>query len=546
MKIKTSTGRKIRYGSTSILIVALVLAIVIALNATVTLLTQKFMWYGDMTPEAKFTLSEECITLLGEEDPNNGQVSAIEKLKKRTDGAKINILFPLEKDVAKSTDPYVYNMAEELRAKFKDYVTTEYVDALSRPKRFEKYLSSTTETIDLNSIIIECGTQFRIRTFKSFYLYYNGQPWAYHAEKSFASSILAVTSAQTPLACYTNNHQETFLTTTGFENKTVVNPLLTAVENAGYRVQPLDLSKEEIPEDCRLLITFNPKDDFESEGGNRLDNKSDELKKLDKFLEDRNSYMVFLDPKVGELPVLEGFLEEWGLVVRRDKITGEAVTLRDSANSVLNNQNALISEYTQNDFMAGVAEDLSAKVVFENAMIIDYAKDYKKTTQSFTKDNKTIEFTLAHNDSSGRKVFSMFNTSATAEGYLDGENVWNATKKERAMLMAMSTKSYTEQEGNWGSITDSAYVMLCGSVDFAAPKYLQSKAYGNDDLLLTAFSLTGREPVPVGLEPKPLANFKIESISARAATICTVVLTLMPLAIAFGAGTIILVRRKNR
>ena len=546
MKMKTSTGRKIRYGSTSIVIVALVLAIVIALNATVTLLTQKFMWYGDMTPEVKFTLSEECITLLGEEDPNNGQTSAIEKLKKRTDGAKINILFPLEKDVAQSTDPYVYNTAEELRAKFDGYITTEYVDALSRPKRFEKYLSSTTETIDLNSVIIECGTQFRIRTFKSFYLYYNGEPYAYHAEKAFASSILAVTSAQTPLACYTNNHKETFLVDGGYQNQNPTNPLHTALENAGYRVQALDLSKEEIPEDCRLLITFNPRYDFESEGGNRLE-KSDELKKLDAFLEDRNSFMVFLDPEVGELPVLEGFLEEWGLVVRRDKTTGEAITLRDSANSVLNNQNALISEYTQNDFMAGVAEDLSAKVIFENAMIIDYAKDYKKTTQSFTnKDNKKVEFTLAHNDSSGRKVFSMFNTSATAEGYADGENVWNATKTDRGMLMAMSTKSYTEQEGGWGSITDSAYVMLCGSVDFAAPKYLQSRAYGNDDLLLTAFSLTGREPVPVGLEPKPLANFTIESISARAATICTVVLTLMPLAIAFGVGTIVLVRRKNR
>lgn len=544
MKMKTSTGRKIRYGSTSIVIVALVLAIVIALNAIVTLLTRKFMWYGDMTPEAKFTLSEECLYLLGETDPNNGKVSAIEKLKKRTDGVKINILFPLEKDVAQSTDPYVYNTAEELRAKFSDYVTTEYVDALSRPKRFEKYLSSTTETIDLNSIIIECGTQFRIKTFKSFYTYNNGEPYAYNAEKSFSSAILAVTSAQTPLACYTTNHEETFLTTTGFQNKTVVNPLLIAVENAGFNVQPIDLSKEEIPDECRLLITFNPKHDFQSEGGTRLD-KSDELKKLDAFLEDRNSFMVFLDPGVGELPILEGFLEEWGLVVRRDKITGEAVTLRDPANSVLNNQNALIGEYTQNDLMEGWAEDLSAKVVFEDAMIIDYAKDYKKTTQSFTKDNKKIEFTLAHNDSSGRKVFSMFNTSDTADGYVDGENIWNATKKERAMLMAVSTKQYTEQEG-WNSITDSAYVMLCGSVDFAAPKYLQSKAYGNDDLLLTAFSLSGREPVPVGLLPNPIANFNIESISTRAATICTVVLTLMPLVIASGVGTIVLVRRKNR
>ena len=157
MKMKTSTGRKIRYGSTSIAIVALVLAIVIAINAIVTLLTQKFMWYGDMTPELKFTLSEECFNLIGEETDND-QKSPIEMLKqfrkenadynkknpnseKRDENVKINILFPMEKDVAKNTDVYIYTNAEELREEFDGYITTEYVDALRNPKRFEKYLN---------------------------------------------------------------------------------------------------------------------------------------------------------------------------------------------------------------------------------------------------------------------------------------------------------------------------------------------------------------------------------------------------------------------
>ena len=73
MKMKTSTGRKMRYGGTSLAITALIIAVVIILNAIMTLLTKRFMWYGDMTPELKFTISDECFDLLGEETDNDSK-----------------------------------------------------------------------------------------------------------------------------------------------------------------------------------------------------------------------------------------------------------------------------------------------------------------------------------------------------------------------------------------------------------------------------------------------------------------------------------------
>lgn len=557
--MKTSTGRKIRYGGTSIAIVALVIAIVIAINATVTLLTQKFMWYGDMTPELKFTISEECYTLLGEET-DNGKSSAVEMIKKfrkenaefnknnpsaekRNENLKVNILFPMEEDKVKNTDVYVYTNANELRAKFSDYITLEYVDALSNPKRFEKYLSSNNDVIDLNSVIIEFGTEFRIRTFKSFYAYNKGEPYAYNAEKAFASSILAVTRAETPLACYTINHGEEFPTTLGYQNKETIVPFLNTLENAGFRMQALDLEKEEIPEECRLLITFGPQSDFISSG---FENDG-ELEKLDNFLEDRNAFMVFLDPNIGRLPNLESFLEEWGLAVRRSD--NDPLIVKDSANSVLGNPETVISDYSANDLMDAWSEDLnrSANVIFENALVLDYAKDYDVTWQTLNSDpNKKFPLAYSNSYSSlGRYVYSMFNTKNTAEAYAGGANVAQSTDNNPFMLMAVSTQTATEMDGAT-SLEDSAYVMLCGSTEFASAKYLESKAYGNEDLLLTAFQMCSREPVPTGLYFKEFANFNIESISARAATVYTVVLTVTPIVVALFAGAIVLVRRKNR
>ena len=562
--MKTSTSRKLRYGGTSLAITALIIAVVIIINAIMTLLTQRFMWYGDMTPDLHFTISEECFDLIGavsDEDDINSPVEMIDKFRAenkaynaekglvkgdkdyRDENVMINILFPVEPDAldADDTTLYVKENAEELRAKFPDYISTEYVNAINNPKRFEKYLSSNVEKISLDSIIIECGSEFRIRTLRSFYIFDKDTPYAYNGEKAFASSILAVTRSEMPLACYTVNHGESFPVSAEVdENGNALIPFLDVLENAGYRAQPIDLSKEDIPEACRLLITFNPKQDFIS--GNTGLQKEGELKKLDAYLEARNAFMVFLDPTTGELENLEEFLAEWGLAVRRDG--DDPIVVKDSQNSNLNNYEAVIGNYDTNDLMEGWAEDLSAKVIFEDAMAIEYARDYKINSQPLANDpSKTFE--IGGNPSYNRAVFTMFKSYETASGYAAGREVAKATASDPFKLMGVSVETHYEQE-KYSVIEDSAYVVLCGSTDFASDRYLYSNSYGNEDLLLSVFQMCGREPVPVGLDFKEFANYEIEEISTGDATKYTVALTVAPLVIALCAGVFVLVRRKNR
>ena len=562
--MKTSTSRKLRYGGTSLAITALIIAVVIIINAIMTLLTQRFMWYGDMTPDLHFTISEECFDLIGavsDEDDINSPVEMIDKFRAenkaynaekglvkgdkdyRDENVMINILFPVEPDAldADDTTLYVKENAEELRAKFPDYISTEYVNAINNPKRFERYLSSNVEKISLDSIIIECGSEFRIRTLRSFYIFDKDTPFAYNGEKAFASSILAVTRSEMPLACYTVNHGESFPVSAEVdENGNALIPFLDVLENAGYRAQPIDLSKEDIPEACRLLITFNPKQDFIS--GNTGLQKEGELKKLDAYLESRNAFMVFLDPTTGELENLEEFLAEWGLAVRRDG--DDPIVVKDSQNSNLNNYEAVIGNYDTNDLMEGWAEDLSAKVIFEDAMAIEYARDYKINSQPLANDpSKTFE--IGGNPSYNRAVFTMFKSYETASGYAAGREVAKASASDPFKLMGVSVETHYEQE-KYSVIEDSAYVVLCGSTDFASDRYLYSNSYGNEDLLLSVFQMCGREPVPVGLDFKEFANYEIEEISTGDATKYTVALTVAPLVIALCAGVFVLVRRKNR
>ena len=336
MKLKASTGRKLRYGGTSVAITALIIAAVIIFNVVFSLLVQRFRWYIDLTPDLHFTISDECYELIEESDIADHEDSPIEMLNKfrednaaynaenglsegdegyRDENVKVNILFCMDKDKLDDDDTtnYVYQNAEELRAKFPDYITTEYKDSVTNPSRFSKYLSSNTEKISKDSVIIECGTEYRIRTLRSFFVFVNNEPYGYNGEKAFASSILAVTRAEAPLACYTVGHGERITAQDSDGNYTY--GMLQVLEDAGYKHMPIDLSKQDIPEECRILITFDPRDDFIS--SNDGTGAQSELDKIDAFLEARNSYMVFMSPETGELPQLEELLADWGLAIRQ-------------------------------------------------------------------------------------------------------------------------------------------------------------------------------------------------------------------------------------
>ena len=567
MKLKASTGRKLRYGGTSIALTALIIAAIIIVNALTSLLVQKFGLYVDLTPDLHFTISDECYDLIGAEieDDNLTPIEMVKKfrtdnkaynqangLSKGDEGWKdeevsINIVFLTEKDKlqGEATTNYVVVNAEELRAKYPDYIKIEYVDAVTHPSRFIKYLNSNTDTIEEDSVIIECGTEFRIRTLRSFYVFQNDEtPTAYNGEKAFASSILAVTRAEAPLACYTTNHGEEFPQSNIVDTPA---PFITSLEDAGYEVRPIDLSKEDIPAECRILIVFDPKNDFISDKDGI--NDVSELDKLDTFLYNRNSLMVFMEPDsyTGRLNNFEDFLEEWGLSIARQ---GEDhYMLSDDASSLMGNKSVLVGDYSKSDIATSWMSNMlnratPPKVIFPNAAALTYADGYDRKLITSEKD-ESVQYYIGYSATHGRTVYDLFYAAEGTTATIGGLEIGQSTKTNPYSLMSVSVETFTEQEFS-GSITDSAYVLLCGTTEFASEKYLSSNTYGNADFMLTALQMAGREPVPVGLAYKEFANYTIESITSAEATTYTVIFTLAPIVIAFVAGVFVIVRRKNR
>ncbi len=570
MKMKAETGKKLRYGGMSAVLTALIIAVVIIVNVIFSALAQKLRWYTDLTPEPLYTLSVECLDIIANGDAkfeeSSSPIEMVDKIRAEklaedpnfdVSSLMINIVFCSEPDVLESNfmQRCVYTTALELEQKFPEHINVEYHNIHRNPTAVAKYKANSRVTIDTTSVIIEFGTEYRIRPINSFFTFDDStstEPWAYNGEKAFTSSILAVTRAESPLACITANHGERF------DDEVFVNTLT----DAGYEVQIIDLAAQEIPDECRLVIVFNPDTDFKVPDGVT---DIDEISKLDDFLDKGNALMVFMDADTARLDNFEEFLEEWGISFNRDYSTGaeQPCYIRESAeNTLLINQSSSKYGYTFNAqyVTAGLGGSLTEtlrdrtpkSMVFGNAMSISYSDLYEPkhfTPAEDQTDKQEYDFGYYYmDDGRERMIYDVFTTSPDAVSVAGGVEVGKATALQPYKLMTVSVESRYTQEDNYGysMVDDASYVFACGSVEFASSTLLQSNSYGNTDLLLTALNQIGREPVPVGLERKPLSDKTIDTVTEADATQYTVVLALIPAIASVACGVVILVRRKYR
>ena len=328
--------------------------------------------------------------------------------------------------------------------------------------------------------------------------------------------------------------------------------LVNTLVDAGYEIRELNLATDEIPEDCRLIVVYNPKSDFLIKDGI---SDIDEINKLDAFLDGTNSMMVFMSPDSPVLTNFETYLEEWGISF--DRYTDEAGTeypymIKDSSQSLTTDGFTVVSEYAASGPVSSVTKDMKnvaypKNVIFANAMSISYSELYDPSHYTDEKDAaNSYDYGNYFSNGVERNIYDLFVTSDKAEAHAAGKVVEKATEVNPLKLMTLSIETRTTQESNYSVISEASYVLACGSVNFATDSLLQSSSYGNTDLLLSVCRIIGREPVPVGLIPKPFADYDIDNITTAEATQYTVVLTVVPAVAAIVAGAVVLIRRKNK
>ena len=548
------------------LLTVAVIAAVLAVNVLFSFVADRFMWQVDETVTryttrpgvSMYTPTEEFMDLIRDSAIPMVEQMNDQRAARGEEPITINIKFCTERDRVYSADKLrmIQYTAMALQKEFPHAVKVEYLNIAENPSQVQKYKATSSTNIYSHQIIFEFGTEYRVTSYDYFFLTNDTnstEHWAYNGEQKFASLLLALTRAESPIAGFITNHGEQLENCRSFRN---------LVERAGFDVMDIDLSKDTIPENCRLLICYDPQVDFIGLGNAAyVEGDKSEIDKLDAFLDQAYSFMLFVDNETPELPVLEEYLEEWGITVARaENAEGEldTLTVRDQTMKLDKDGYIPMAEYVTVGGGASITEDMRnvsypAKVVFPNATAIVMSESYRTTyvdVDETTGVTEAYSYGSYYRNGVSRYFHDVFKTGATAavEGF--GKQYQVATEQDRFNLMTISMESRTVQETNYLSTQEPSYLAVFSSTEFASDTILDSAAYGNADVLTATLRHMGREVVPANLEFKAFKNYEVDTdaYTPDPGTLIatTVMMTLIPITICVIAGVCINVKRKYR
>lgn len=507
--------RGFKYGSVSLMLTVFVLAAVVIFNVIAAVLCMRYDWmYVEMFTPKVFSVSENCRDYISEY-----VIPEVDAVNKGSgEDKKINIIFcdTEENILDDDTLKYVAGSVYEIQGMFEGYIEIDYLDIWQNPSRAASY--GVTLTTD---VICEFNGRHETMNLTDFFIYsYADQtaPVAYNGEKIIASCLMRVTQTDAPMCYLTVNHAEAYGDYEFIRN---------TVE-AGYTVGFLDLYADEIPEDCDLLVTYDPKQDMTAgEAGS----KTSEIAKLDEYMSKGGKYMVFLSANTfasGGFENLEGFLADWGVKYMHkagEDSVEDCYLVRDNANSLTVDGYTVLARRAESGFGAEVLEGSDAPNAFGSST-------YIVAPDMFEPDGKG---NFVSED--GRMMSPLLIAHSSAEAWANGRAVARASDGDFA-LMTMSKKECENGE--------NAYLIASASVAFASEDHMQSSVLGNSRTLTEIIRYMGKDNAPSSLVFKPFDSVEIESLTTMTANTLTVFLAAAPALIIAVVGVFVLVRRKNR
>ena len=566
----SSVGKKT--GTRIAAVTTLTVVLILLFNILFSIIGDKAMLYIDISEvkyssstTALYTLSDDCRELIGKEAvPMIEQFNNEAESEKDAPG-KLKIIFCADRDVIESNEKtrYVSYTARAIEKNYPDAIEVEYINITKNPSAVQKYKTTSAASIYPSDVIVEFGSEYLVHSINSFYLTDtdtdDGEAWAYNGEKHLAAMILSVSRVESPLCLITYNHGE-LLFEEGDEIKVreEYSTFIALVEGAGYEVRFADLEKEDIPEECRMIITFAPTEDFKA-FGNLGENGVSEIEKLDKYLDESNSFFYICDADTPALPNLDEYLEEWGIAIRRNRDLADNVTnfkVEDPTNATSSNIWTFEGKYFENGTGAVITQDMRdrnypPKVIFGNSAFIEPpSESYVKlfTTADETTGEISYPYYYYFKNGVSREMFNIFTTHETASARA-GDEVEIATSGNLFSLMTLTHEVRYVQEDNYTSIDRPTYVLALSSTDFVKNEVLNSTAYGNTDVILSALRNLGSETIPANVPLKAFYEYGMEDTNAYVKSNPTVwfwCLALIPTAAVTLTGIVITVRRKYK
>ena len=462
----------------TLLLVCLLAVLLLAGNLLLPFALRRASVYVDMTPERLYTLS----------------AAMKEEIGQLEEGTEVEILFlsPEDRLLEHSLLRYVYIMSRKLEKESK-CVSVRTVDLMRDPTAADEFKTAKGSTLSSSDVIVHSAGRYKILSADSFFGSENNELISFNGEYRLATAILSVTTyAEGPYAYFAVGHGEKYYIdgekeadrTEGYDED--LSAFAGLLRDTGLRVGKVDLDKEEIPEDCVLLILCGPTEDY-TVTDIRDHSAPSVLKKLDKYLAGKKSLMYFresfgADGKTPAAPLtdLEDYLSEWGIAFTPTHVTSPDESLADVDG--VQSGDRLIAVYPDSDIDApayAMIKDV-ASLLTPPKVIISNASSMKNTFV-------TTPIYLSENTS--RSVCPVFYAGPSSKAHdADGFTVEPDGDRHILAMMGMEA-TLTAGEHRY------SYVFAAGSTEMISDAYLADHAFGNGDVMAAVLRSISRTDV---------------------------------------------------
>lgn len=261
-------NRKNKIRAFSLSFTIIIILIVIVLNLLVGVAEDRFSLRLDMTRNKVFSLTDRTIEFLSnlEDDFTIYVLSDELTFENGLRTGIINEILLNYKAIAKSN------------------INLKYVDIYTNPGILSKYQN---QNIEENQIIIEGKNGYKVISMSELFGDVNSK-----AEQEITSALSRLSVDKLEKVYLIQGHGEEYS-----------DSFTKIIESGAYEYDKLSMLNQDIPKDTDLIIISTPRVDFSSE----------EINRLDEYLNNFGNMILFYGSEASELPNLDGYLEEWGV-----------------------------------------------------------------------------------------------------------------------------------------------------------------------------------------------------------------------------------------
>lgn len=504
---KISTIRKLKYGSLSVVFTAAFIGLILALNLILSTIAPKVNLAVDISKKELYSLSDDTREILDS--------------LKENEGFKVTIYFLADRDKY-DADQYtmmVRNLGEEFARNYPDNISVEYKNIEKDPS-FAKQIVDETQTTGLNSsyVVVKGAYHYRVLNLDAFFVKSSqtGSLYAFNGEERFTAAIMQCSLEKPQVVTFTKGHGEPDISKIingeiTSESDSKMKMLCDVLMTAGFEIQQVDLSTQDLDERTEILIINNPKTDFI---GIEKNDSENEIDKIIDYMTGYKDIIVFVNADTPPLPNLQEYLsEKWGINYKPyHKLTDMSHSIESNGFSIVGQYTATTSGTASYNIISVLSGYPDIKTVFKNAVELE------------TVEANRTDYTLE----------TVMKTYGTAQSvYKDQPPV----SGEFPLMLLSTYQNYVDNAKKY------KYVLLSSSTDFVTDDFMTT-AFGNNKVVLGAMRIMSTERVVPDIDEKPFTETAMTIEAGTANTLAWLVSAVFPIII-ICVGVVVFIKRRH-